>query len=287
MLPALLLQLSLAALDVSGTSTCPSPEAVAKRVDDLAPRLSSSPGLLRATVSTAKDGVHVELRDAEDRTLAQKVISGSKDCDALAAATSVVLVAWAREFEAAGRAAPAPGPQMPAQDLSASPEQLREERKEREYWTVEVDAAAGLSASISRSVAIGGLLTGGMTSRQGHFGGQLSLAALGARSEAGETTWERFAILGTPHYRFRFSTLHLDVNAGAVAALLSIIPQGEGGARTAFDPGATAGVRVLSTGGLWAGTQAIGWFRERSLPSGTPLPRFEVLVTGGLAWSYP
>lgn len=288
MLPALLLQLAIASLEVSGSSTCPRPAQVAERVHQLAPGLATARGTLRATVSHEGDGVRVELKGADDQPLAERLISGSRDCEALASATSVVLVSWAREFEASGTSGAPPSPQMPESDLAGTPTAEKLPLPEdRELWTVDVDVSAGLSASIgSGGVAMGGLLTGGLTSRQSHFGGQLSLAALGARSEGALLTWERFALLGGPHYRFAFTSVDLDVEAGVVAALLSIIPQ-EGGATTAFDPGATVGLRLLSHGGLWAGAQGIGWFAQRRLPTGAPLPRFELLITGGLAWSHP
>lgn len=280
---ALIAIATLTAVEVSGTSTCPAPSDVEARLEQqLGASLSGAN--LRATLNATGQGLAVELRTVDGAVIAERLLAGPAQCEELAAAASVMLASWARDFERQST------PELPARDLPAVPLEERETLPLRDEVlpAYRYDLSAGLSASLARGgVAAGGLLTLGMTARTSRVGGQLSIAALGARTASQGTTWERFAVALGPHYRFTPASLSIDVHAEGLAALLSVVSASAEDSALTFDPGIGAGVRVLGNSGLWAGLRGALWFTPRPLPDGGTLPNAELLLSAGLQWSSP
>lgn len=273
----------LGAFEVGGTSTCPSPEDVSTRLFALAPGAADPRLKLSATLTQLEGGVGVQLRGADGEVVAERQLAGGSACDELAAATSVMLVAWAREYEQQG-AAPPP---MPERDLEGAdpPSDLKDATRS----LITLDVQIGLSASLAGGdLAIGGLVGAAVTPMGSRFGGGLGLLVLGARPGVGAAgTWERFALAAGPHYRFDFSWAALDVHTEALAGVLYAVPEERSASQVTFDAGASGGVRLLGKAGFFAEARAAGWPAPRTFPGGGPLPHFEVLFAAGLAWSSP
>jgi hypothetical protein len=276
-----------AVVEVGGGGTCPSPARVADLLRQLSPGLSEGPTRLRAELTEVETGLHVRLLAPDGREVAHRQLSGSPSCEERAAAVSVMLLAWAQELEAGGALeSPAVSP-LPSEDLPGAATERLEAPPESGPRLLS-DVTLGLSASLGgRQVALGGLLSGGLTSGTSGLGGHLTLAALGTRHTASErATYERFAAALTPHYRLPLPLNAVDLNAGGALGVFVLVPEvGRGSA--AVEPGVTAGVRVLGAGALWAGLQGYFWPVVQALPGGERAPRGEVVAAAGLSWSGP
>lgn len=319
------LTLLLASLEVTGPSTCPTPAQVTARLERLDPAAIGAAPTLRAVLSAAEDGaIRIQVESADREAIAERILTGSGSCEELAAATAALLWSWGKELEAASEPLPLNGDEAasptrtpsltepptqtgpgrpdqtvttpppatagPAEDLPPPATQTaRLRRSEAPESLVDFDLAAGLSLSWDGGpLSVGGVLTGAGTLAHSQVGASLTLAALGARrAEGTETTWERFAIHLGPHYRVRFDALWLDFHVQPTAALLTVISAAPLPSTVSFDPGLSAGVRLVSRVGVWADVRGVGWLLERRFADGTALPRLEALFSAGLAWSWP
>ena len=93
-LPVLLCASVIAAIDVGGTSTCPTPDEVNARISEFSPQTLDSGPELSATLTQAENGVRIELRDAEGSLIAQKLLAGTGECSKVAEADIAAMMSF-------------------------------------------------------------------------------------------------------------------------------------------------------------------------------------------------
>lgn len=270
MSPALLLTgLVLASVEVSGSSKCPTAQEVGERLGALlAPELQARAEGHHAIISREVNTVRIELLDGSGASLATRTLGGTARCSELASAAAVIISAWEAELRYAP-AAPALVPAAPPIEeprpapAPAPPQPLRGEPP------VPPEVGVAFTASLSSGgVALGGRVSLAVIGREG-WGGALGLAGFGERSlTEGESTleWQRYAITLGPIYRVAAAGLRFDFHADVLPGMLEINGQNlVSRRRLIFDPGLSAGVRLLTGLGLWFGASTAGWIFYRDV----------------------
>lgn len=280
-LSALLCASVIAAIDVGGTSTCPTPDEVSARIREFSPQTLDSGPELSATLTQDENGVRIELRDAEGLLIAQKLLAGTGECSHVAEAASILLITWAHDAQSAvEQAAPPPATSVP-------PGTPQEPTRPQRVSLIHFDAeTAVLAALTSEPITVGAMISGSATPTGRRFGGSVGLWALGAHpSTVRAGTWERFALSAGPLYRTNFGKFHLDAQVDAMVALLSLLPEAPPSASVVdFDAGGSAGVRLITEYGLWGGVRANGWPFTHRFPGGEIIPKWDVVLFLGIAW---
>ena len=228
---------------VGSSSDCPSARDIESNLAVLLPGEAARPGTV--WVSTAQEGLLVELRPNEPGFGAQRSVAVGDDCAERARAAAVVIATW---WPVGGGAAiPAPAP-----PVIASPATARHR--------LEV-SAGGYTSVVADGIAPGGRAEIAWSPGARPFGLRLALggtAAHGATLGQGHAQWTRAsAELGPAYFRG-----NLRADLGAVASLLLIegsgftVNQESSGASA----GATAGLRVG-----WKWRRALPWLELRGL----------------------
>lgn len=270
----LFLSLAVAAAQVSGDSSCPSPAELAAQLDRTVPD-SAWPKGAQVRLERQNGLLKVSLFDGEGTLLGQRELDATGTCQQLAAASAVVLATWLNEPLPTDIALPPPTPKEPPGS------------------SIDFDAAAGLTGSIiGGPPAIGAMLTAAAAFKPEGLGGRLTIGIFGPRALLlgdGVVIWQRIGLGLGGHRRWAPEDWRLDLSLEAFAALTALNgdEQTADATRTGFDYGLSAGVRALK-GGLWFGLFGYGWPKPNavSAPGGSAkLPQFELLFAAGVAVS--
>jgi hypothetical protein len=253
-----------AGMEVTGDSTCPTPDEVR---DQLAVLVSapdgdaaSKPALHNANISSTGSSVYVELLDLDGQLVAERTLARTGSCSDVAEAVAVVISAWEAKFnpnvETPVVQAPAAQPYEP---MSRSVvEAARPQPRGRALFDA---GLAGLVSIAGGEAALGARLEGCFFSANGSLGLDVALSATATHTQAIATPasaaqWTRAALSAGPSYRLRRDALMLDLHAGPVLALLHV--QGSGLSSAASDTSTQLGVQA-GLRGLWARNNAAGW----------------------------
>jgi hypothetical protein len=204
---------------VTSASSCPSARDVASNLAVLLSDTTAVPG--SAVVSSAPDGLSVDLRTEDSGFVANRSVVVGGDCEERAKAAAVVIATWWPV-----------GPAGPRH----SEETGREERS-RGFGV----AAGGYASIVSGSVAPGARAEASFAPRGSAFGVRLAgggTAAHGNSLAEGQVHWSRVSVELGPTYASRW----LRVDAGAVGSLLWV--EGSGFSENRQSKGAAAGVTL-------------------------------------------
>jgi hypothetical protein len=312
----LLWSIAHAALEISGSATCPSPEQVeaeiARRSEAQAnsgssappgppapPRLLDQSAVLdeEEADDPAQRRLRLRLFDADGKMLGERTLPADAHCKAMAATVATLLLSFELDL---GEAPPKDAPE-PALFPSAPPPGRR---------SLAVEAGAGGFASLTSDgeAAFAFLALASIAIEGSPFKPELEAQIESARQlviGAGLARWERLWVAPGLQYRFLrrpeiWASAHFDVPMGAAIATGSnLTPNRSGGL---FDLGVSGGIRVgLGPASLsrttarsgfvpWAGLWIIGWPLRRELflsnaPNQARLPPLEMLLGLGLSWS--
>jgi hypothetical protein len=268
---------------LSGSTVCPTPQAVEQRAQALAGDLP----LPRTLLSTDGVNLRLELRGEGDEPLADRQLEASQDCAGLAEAAGVIVAAWAADLRAKALEAPRlPRPSSPRPPGLPA------------VW--EGSLGVGLSVASGPLPAFELLGEAAVYPGHGRFLARAGLWWASPRSisvGAGQARWSRAALtagIGVEPWR---GPARLQLHVDAALALLSLSGQGfaQPEAVLQADPGLGGGVRLLAATGMlrpWLGIGAWVWVRGQTLVvDGTTdravLPRYELLVRAGVALGGP
>lgn len=289
---AFLLALWLA-LDVQGTSTCPTPDEVSQHVARLLPENQSSERASRATLSAGESFVGIQLLGAEGGVLAERQLDRAGSCADMAEAVAVILAAWQAKFSPTVSptviepTAPVPSVTTPSPEVVSQQPFL-------------FDAGlAALSSIVGTEAAFGGKLEGVLTPFASGLGFHIAASLSSSHEQtttdsAVQAQWIRPALTVGPNLRLQGSRLALDIHGDAVLALVHVKGTGTGLRENASDTtlqgGLAAGVRGLWTwnrAAIWFGADLLGFPGQDNLTIGIDkkgqLPHLEIQVALGIA----
>lgn len=281
------------ALDVQGTSTCPTPNEVSQHVARLLPETQSSERSSRATLSSGEGFVGIQLLGPEGGVLAERQLDRSGSCADMAEAVAVILAAWQAQFSPTisptviESAAPTPSGTTPLPEV-APPQPFL------------FDAGlAALTSIAGGEAALGGKLEGALTPFASGLGFHIATSLSSSHEQTTtasdvQAQWIRPALSVGPNLRLQGSRLALDIHGDAVLALLRIKGSGSGLKENASDTtvqaGLAAGVRGLWTwnrAAAWVGADLLGFPGQDNLTVGIyregQLPHLEIQVALGIA----
>jgi hypothetical protein len=293
---------SSAAVDITGTSRCPSAADVESALQGLiAPR---DPELAadRATLTDDGPSVIVALQRASGEAVGEKRLDGAESCEQRARAAAVVIAAWEARLAAPAQAlvvvepgppAPGPGPAAvvaqspsPPAMILPSPPRLRVEPGVTVAAAINgttLAPAAAVDVAFTRPdalliPAVGALVVGSHTKAVG----------------PGQGTWRRYGLLATVGSRTTWSATWFEARIGVAATLLDISGSSfpSNGSGFSFDPGVPIGARFgVRTRPVrwWIDAMVAFWPRAQTLfvsgdPGSTTLPRGEALLGLGAAY---
>lgn len=300
------------ALEIAGSSSCPTPEQVetelARHGGAQASQTSPSSNDRRAVLDQEETGdpsqrrLRLRLFDAAGQVLGERTLPANADCKAMATTVATLLLSFELDLGEAP-----PKDQLTAALLAPLPPPVRR-------TSLGAEAGAGGFGSLTSDgkdafafLALASLSIDGSRFQPEVVGEIESPRQLGIG--AGGTSlarWERLWV--APGVQYRFLTLpgvwasaHLDVPLGAAVATGSNLEPNRSGAL--FDLGFSGGIRLglgpaslsrkaLAGSGFvpWAGLWIIVWPLEREVfvsnaSNQTRLPPLEALLGLGLSWS--
>lgn len=247
------------ALDVQGTSTCPTPDEVSQHVARLLPETQSSERASRAILSAGDGFVGIQLLGPEGGVLAERQLDRSGSCADMAEAVAVILAAWQAQFSPTisptviEPAVPSPSPSGTGPLPEVAPPQ-----------PFLFDAGLGALTSIAGGeAALGGKLEGTLTPFAHGLGFHIATSMSASHEQATtasdvQAQWLRPALSVGPNLRLQGSRLALDIHGDAVLALLRIKGSGSGLKENASDTTVQAGLAV-GVRGLWTWNRAAAW----------------------------
>lgn len=307
-----------AVLRVQSDGTCPSPEAVAASVQSIVELSEASEHEIYATVQ--RDGAWLDLRllQANGTALGERRVEASDDCQAQARTAAVVIAAWLSnehpEFLVALPSdAPAPTPppaasprppstppvtppvtSTPRAVEPAAPKRPSSKRRRR----FRLAAAIGGSAT-SNAFAPAAWLGAAYGPGGSGWGARLSLAWIGSRTEpleAHEVSWSRWPVMLGPYWSLARGSMRFDLEAGPALGWLRL--EGRNFSQNFAHSDATWGaygslrfVPKLSRIAAFVAITPLFWIGKSTASVTSPdtgattekdLPRFELLVTGGM-----
>jgi hypothetical protein len=281
------------ALDVQGTSPCPTPDEVSQHVARLLPESQSSERASRATLSAGEGFVGIQLLGPEGGVLTERQLERAGSCADMAEAVAVILAAWQAKFSPTVSptviepSAPAPSETAPLPEVVPQQPFL-------------FDAGlAALTSIVGREAAFGAKLEGSLTPFAHGLGFHLatSLSSSHEQTTTASTVqaqWIRPALSVGPNLRLQGNRLALDIHGDAVLALVHVKGSGSGLSENASDTtlqwGLAAGVRGLWTwnrAAIWLGADLLGFPGQDNLTIGKDrtgqLPHLEIQVSLGIA----
>jgi hypothetical protein len=304
---------------VSGACACPAPANVEAQLAALAgggaSQLSPDPTATErhhAELTCPGDGsVDVVLRRANGERIADRELAAQGSCGDLASAIAVIIGAWEADLDprvdasialpAPPVAAPAPPPQPPAvlADREEPRTPIQASVPPAPPRGLRFSVGVGLLASLTGGrVTPGATVEGDVLPAGGHLGVAGAVTATTARDSSVGTLsdaaqWSRVTLGLGPDARFTLAATRIDLQAQAIAAVLTIgghgVPSPSSGSSPQF--GGAAAVRTAwawGTSAVWVGTQVLIFPGDdrlvvKGLPDQGHLPHIELQLASGLS----
>ena len=289
----LLLALWLA-MDVQGTTTCPTPSEVSQHLLRVLPEAERQAG--RATLSSRGESIDIELDGPDGGLWAERQLDRAGSCAEMAEAVSVILAAWQAKFN------PTVSPTgVPLTGVSAPPPTVGPpEAEPAAPKPLLFDAGiAALTSMVGSDVAYGAKLEGTLSPFAHGLGFHLALSGSSNHTQTIATPpltakWLRPALGVGPNLRLQGASSALDLHGDAVLAILHVTGSGlsKAASDTTMGFGLAAGLRGLWTWtklAVWVGADLLGFPGQDNLTVGNygqvgRLPHVEIQVSLGVAW---
>ncbi len=273
--------MTLSAIRVAGATSCPTPSAVQRRLDSLAPE-DVSPAQV-ATLENVPHGVKLTLFDMSGNELSRRTFAGDQPCAELANVMALVLASWRSEL------APQPARAIPLVSVTSGTASTR-----GLSWQL----AAGVSASFGGGFAPGALLEVAV----GPADSPWRVRAMGAFEASrqlivgpGIVNWQDWQIGVGGAYAAIREPVRLEITGSAILSVLQLAGAQftVNSSTTSLNPGVNLSARLLLLGGRWhpwIGLGATAWLRQevpsvQGVASSAALPRLTGAMTAGVAWS--
>jgi hypothetical protein len=286
-------------LDVTGDSTCPEPEAVARRLAELAPTdAPAAPDAAagRVILTYNAQSLRLVLLGPNSNELAVRELASEGTCDDLATAAAVVVAAWKADLDTGllpgVSLPPRPPPPAPpptiARPAPVAPPAARPLRLELGLGFVVSD--------VDGTVAPGAMLIGSFG--RGALGLDASLDGTTSRNASvgelpGAASFTRVTLAVGPAWQPRRGALRADLHLEGLLAVLHVRGNGVPNAAsdTTLQLGGAAGGRVAlvaGTSAVWLGADVRGWPGTQRLlitndANQGRLARLELLASLGLS----
>jgi hypothetical protein len=304
---------------VSGACACPAPASVQAQLVALAgggaSQLSPETAAIeqhRAELTCRGDGtVDVVLRRSNGERIADRELAVQASCGDLASAIAVIIGAWEADLDprvAASTALPAP-PVATTAPAPPPPASLADGEEPGTSTRAIVPAAPPSTLRFSVGVGLLAALTGGQVTpgatvqgdvrpSGGHLGASGTVTATTSRDSSVGTLsdvaqWSRVTLGVGPDARFNLAATRIDLQAQAVAAVLTIGGRGISSPSSAssLQLGGAAALRTAwawGTSAVWVGTQVLVFpGDDRLVVTGLAmeghLPHIEVQLASGLS----
>jgi len=283
-----------AAVEVTGSSSCPSAEAVAAALPELlGPR---APDIVADEASLMDDGgaVTVVLRRASGEPMGEKRLDAGLSCEQRARAAAVVIAAWEARLATqpttlvvapAAPEAVAVAPRAPPTD--APPPQER---------YLELGASGGGSIN-GTTLAPAAAIEAAYPRPSGTVVPGLAALLVGSHTMSvgsGTASWRRYALVATVASRRDWRPIWAEARTGLALTVLDISGSSypRNGSGVSFDPGALFGARFgLRSSHLrwWLDGTVAFWPRGQDVfvqgaPGSATLPRAQALLSLGAAY---
>ncbi len=308
-------------VEVSGACACPAPANVEAQLTALAggptSQLSPEPAVPerhRAVLTCPGDGtVDVVLRRANGERIADRALAAQGSCGDLASAIAVIIGAWEADLDprvSPSIELPAPPVAETAAPPAPAPETSLADREEPRGPSVRVVPAAppvalrfsvgvGLLAALTGGqVTPGATLQGDVLPSGGHLGVAGTITATTSRdSSVGSLSdvaqWSRVTLGLGPDARFSLGATRIDLQAQAVAAVLTVGGRGlsSSSSGSTLQVGGAAALRTAwawGTSAVWVGTQVLVFPGDdrlvvTGLAAQGQLPHIELQLASGLS----
>lgn len=274
---------------VHGDSSCPRPQEVSERLEEVLP--SSTAADLGASIERTGDGLIVRLMDSQGKVVGEGTLPLSDACSELAMASAVMIAAWHGRL-----AVPSSVPQLPPKepkiDAVAPPKVTTDER-----LGYDIRAAPTLFLGAG-GAAVGASLTCGVGVVGSPWAAEVGLLAqtpraLNVGSGAGE--WHRLTFHVGPRWSvLRETVTRLEVGVQAAGALLSIRGRGfevneqrrtaqvgVGATGTLSYPAWTLHPFITAGSVYWPGSQRL---RAEGVEDTAMVPSFDARLALGIRW---
>jgi hypothetical protein len=275
--------LAMGAIQVVGTTTCPSPAAVSQILGTFAadPAAKNTTAELSAS---AGNGLRIRLLDGSGQAIAERDLTPSADCTELAQAAAVMLHLWLAELETQPLEPIAleaePPPAVAARSEASPPHEDR----------LALRLGVGPEVSlVSSGAALAGIVFADLIDRHGWLAGELSFGAQTQRPidvSPGAADWSRWEFgLGALAW-WNLGALALEAHVDGMLAIL--VANGTGfsvdHSASQLEPGLRGGVKLTTSRGQWRpwlGAWATWWPRSEHLTlngmtSGPLIPQAEL-----------
>lgn len=280
----------LAALvNVTAAGHCPDASTIELRLAPLLPARAGNSSD-KAVVTEIQDGITVELRSSDGRTIGSRSFAAAGSCDDRADAVAVTIASWESDLATDSvTALSLPAPTISLTRRAAQPSRLA--------WSVDVAFLASIAGG---AFAAGGTAEVMLGRRQFPLAAHVGLAGLDNRElsvGSGRASWNRIALTLGPTFEALSKVVHLDVHLDALVGWLFVQGQGYSSNRAdnAFDPALGGGVRISVARWdvtPWIDITLLGWIRTQTVSAteagsvmSSQIPRFDVWLRAGIAYS--
>jgi hypothetical protein len=283
-----------APLEIGGDSACPTIDAIAGRVSDLAPGGDTKGPVGFVEISRAGERLRLELRGADGKTVSSRELDGTAACDDLAEAAAVVIGTWLNDLDPRAAlavdlpVAPPPAPPVVAAPVApAPPRAVRPAQLGIGLLASAVGGEVAAGASIRGAVDLDvswlglGAVVGATTMREADVGTYRNAA-----------TWTR-GWLGAGPELHAGTTTRVEAHVHGLVGLLRVAGTDVPGAAsdTMLELGIGGGVSVarwVGNAAMWLGVDVLGWPGQQrlliqNLPDEGSLSRLDLQLAAGLA----
>jgi hypothetical protein len=282
----------IAAVAVRGETSCPTPEAVAARLEALVPGAAGTAPAPVRQAHLARDGagLHIALHAQDGTPIARRTLPGQHSCEALAEAAAVIIAAWQIDI--------ARGPLLAAEEAPPRA-RLELERPARApalgpRWGL--GAAGGLSLAGSSAAPAAAVSVTHAPAPAQAWAGRLDLSYRGPRElglPGGQVRWQRWVLGAGPQLQGAAGATGWAFHLGPALGITRLEGRGLVNARdnTDFGLGVAGGARMsLGSTGLrpFLEIAARAWPTRIVAYEGgglgqTSLPRLEGMLSAGAA----
>ncbi|HEY2746650.1 MAG TPA: hypothetical protein VGL86_18600 [Polyangia bacterium] len=277
-----------ALVHVSAVGHCPEAATIEARLASLLPSRAATVND-NAVVSEIQEGIRVELRGSDGKTIGSRSLPAAGSCDDRAEAVAVTIASWESDVANDSGLAFVLSPPIVTMTKAA-------QHSWQLAWNVEVSFLASIAGGAFAAGATGEVMLG---KRHFPLAAHIGVAGLDTRElqvGTGHASWNRIALTLGPTFEVLSKVVHLDLHADALVGWLFVQGQGYSSNHgdNAFDPALGGGARLsIARWDVtpWVDVTLLGWLRTQTASAteagsvvSNQIPRFDVWLRAGVAY---